>query len=325
MKVLITGATGFLGYYIVDRLAQDKVQIVAMGRNSTRGNKLTRPNVTFFQGDFTNIDHLRSAMDGVTHVIHAGALSSAWGQWKDFYQTNVIGTKNVLDLCRQLNIHRLVYISSPSIYSAKYDHLNIKEDEVNQKNDLNYYIQSKIMSERLFQHYPDIASVILRPRAIIGIGDTSVVPRLLKVNKKIGIPLFQKGENLIDVTCVENVAYAVQLALFKPNAVGKTYNVTNGDPRLFKELLDLFFQHIDAKPKYRKFSYRGIDKLAQSLEFFYKTLHIKKEPPITPYTLTTIAFSQTLDITSIKKDLGYHSIISIEEGIEKYASYYNKY
>lgn len=325
MKVLVTGATGFLGYYIIDRLSQDKVQIVAMGRNTERGNKLKRPNVTFYQGDFTDIDSLREAMEGVTHVIHAGALSSAWGEWDDFFQTNVIGTENILKLCRELNIHRLVYISSPSIYASKNNHLNIQEDEVDLNNKLNYYIQSKIMSEQLFTQYPEVASVILRPRAIIGIGDTSVVPRLLKVNKKIGIPLFQKGRNFIDVTCVENVAYAVQLALFKPKAVGKTYNVTNGDPRPFKELLDLFFNHIDSKANYRNLPYNSIDKMAGFMESFYKKFNIKKEPPITPYTLTTIAFSQTLDITAIKEDLGYHSIVSLEEGVEKYASYYNKY
>lgn len=325
MKVLITGATGFLGHYIVDRLAQDSVHIVAMGRNTTKGNKLIRPNVTFFHGDFTNVDQLRLAMQGVTHVIHAGALSSAWGQWDDFYRTNVLGTQNILDVCREFNVHRLVYISSPSIYAAKKDHLNIQEEDFDPENDLNYYIQSKILSEQLFQQYPDVASVILRPRAIIGIGDTSVVPRLLQVNKKIGIPLFQKGNNLIDVSCVENVAYAVQLALFKPQAVGKTYNVTNGDPRPFKELLNLFFEQLDTPAKYRKLPYRSMDKVAELLEFFYKILNIKKEPPITPYTLTTIAFSQTLDITAIEKDLGYRSIMSLEEGMVKYASYYNKY
>lgn len=325
MKVLVTGATGFLGYYIIDRLAQDKVQIFAMGRNKKRGDKLTRPNVSFFQGDFTDIDQLRSAMEGVTHVIHAGALSSAWGDWDDFYQTNVIGTLNVLKLCREFNIHRLVYVSSPSVYASKNNHLNIKEDEVDFANDLNYYIQSKIMSEQLFHHFPDVASVILRPRAIVGIGDTSVVPRLLNVNKKIGIPLFQRGRNQIDVTCVENVAYAIQLALFKPKAVGKTYNVTNDDPRPFKDILDLFFSKIDAQAKYRNLPYKSIDKLATMLESSYKRLNVKKEPPITPYTLTTIAFSQTLDISAIKEDLNYHPIMSLEEGVEKYASYYNKY
>lgn len=325
MKVLVTGATGFLGEYIIDRLSQDKVSIVAMGRNEERGEALIKPNVSFFRGDFINKDDVKKAMQGVTHVIHAGALSTVWGRWDDFYRTNVIGTQNILEACREANVSRLVYVSSPSIYASKRDRLNIHEEAFDLNNDLNNYIKSKIMSEQLFKKYLDVPSVILRPRAIIGIGDTSVVPRLLQVNKKLGIPFFQKGENLIDVTCVENVAYAIQLALFRPKAVGNVYNVTNDDPRPFKDILDLLFAHIDQKPKYRKLPYKTIDKVASTLELVYKTISSDKEPPITPYTLSTIAFSQTLDITAIKDDLDYSPIMTLEEGVEKYAHYYNQY
>lgn len=325
MKVLVTGATGFLGGYIIDRLAQDNIEIVAMGRNKKRGMELIQANVTFFQGDFVNMKDVRKAMKGVTHVIHAGALSTVWGKWDDFYRTNVVGVQNILEACREFNVSRLVYISSPSIYAARHDRLNIHENDVDLSNEMNYYIKSKIMSEQLFQKFPDVPSVIIRPRALIGIGDTSVVPRLLQVNKKIGIPLFQNGENLIDVTCVENVAYAIQLSLFRPKAVGNTYNLTNDDPRPFKEILELFFSQIDANAKYRKLSYTVVDKVATSLESVYMRLNRLSEPPITPYTLSTIAFSQTLDITAIQTDLNYVPIMTLEEGVEKYASYYNQY
>lgn len=64
MKVLVTGATGFLGEYIIDRLSQDKVSIVAMGRNEERGKALIKPNVSFFRGDFVNKDDVKKAMQG---------------------------------------------------------------------------------------------------------------------------------------------------------------------------------------------------------------------------------------------------------------------
>ena len=62
-------------------------------------------------------------------VVHAGALSTVWGPWEDFYQANVLGTKYVLEACRQTGTQRLVYVSSPSIYAAPKDQLAIKESD----------------------------------------------------------------------------------------------------------------------------------------------------------------------------------------------------
>ena len=73
-------------------------------------------------------------------VVHAGALSTVWGPWEDFYQANVLGTKYVLEACRQTGTQRLVYVSSPSIYAAPKDQLAIKESDAPEENNLNNYI-----------------------------------------------------------------------------------------------------------------------------------------------------------------------------------------
>ena len=75
-----------------------------------------------------------------------------------------------------------------------------------------------------------LETVILRPRGLIGIGDTSLVPRILHVNDSIGIPLFRGGRNLVDLTSVENVALACELSLTVKGAQGKIFNITNGEP-----------------------------------------------------------------------------------------------
>ena len=81
------------------------------------------------KGDLSSIEELKQAFQSVDAVVHAGALSTAWGPWKAFYQANVVGTQNVLDLCREYAVKRLVYVSSPSIYAAGKDQLNIKESD----------------------------------------------------------------------------------------------------------------------------------------------------------------------------------------------------
>ena len=323
--VLVTGATGFLGKYVVDELVEHGYQVRAFGRNSNVGRSLENSSISFFQGDLTKADDVLEACKGMDLVVHAGALSTVWGPWEDFYQANVLGTKYVLEACRQAGIQRLVYVSSPSIYAAPKDQLAIKESDAPEGNNLNNYIHSKLASEKLFKDYPDVPSIILRPRGLFGIGDTSILPRVINLSQKIGIPLIGDGRQLMDMTCVENVALAIRLAIEAPEAKGTIYNITNGEPRAFRDLLEESLTGLGYPIKYRKIPAFLLSVIATSLEFLYKTLNLKGEPALTRYTYYLLRYSQTLDISKAEKELGYHPKISISEGIEQYVKDYRKH
>ena len=323
--VLVTGATGFLGKYVIEELVEHGYRVRAFGRNSKVGRSLENSSVSFFQGDLTTADDVLEACKGMNLVVHAGALSTVWGPWEDFYQANVLGTKYVLEACRQTGIQRLVYISSPSIYAAPKDQLAIKESDAPEENNLNNYIRSKLASEKLFKDYPDVPIIILRPRGLFGIGDTSILPRVINLSQKIGIPLIGDGRQLMDMTCVENVALAIRLAIEAPEAKGEVYNITNGEPRAFRDLLEESLTGLDYPIKYRKIPAFLLSVIATSLEFLYKTLNLKGEPALTRYTYYLLRYSQTLDISKAEKELGYHPKISISEGIEQYVKDYRKH
>lgn len=324
-KVLVTGATGFLGKYVVEELVEHGYQVRAFGRNRAIGHSLVNASVTFIQGDLTNQEDLTKACQEMDMVVHAGALSTVWGPWEDFYQTNVLGTKYVLEACREAKIERLVYVSSPSIYAAPRDQLGIKESDAPQENRLNNYIRSKLASEKLFKDYPDVSSVILRPRGLFGIGDTSILPRVLNLSQKIGIPLIGDGRQLMDMTCVENVALAIRLALETPQAAGEVYNITNGEPRAFRGLIEETLRGLGYPIRYRKIPAPLVSAISSSLEFIYKSLKLKGEPALTRYTYYLLRYSQTLDISKAERDLGYRPKITISEGIEQYVQDYRKH
>ena len=86
--VLVTGATGFLGEYLVRRLV-GRYRVLALGRNRDRGRRLEAYGAVFCPGDFTRRESCACYLKEADYVIHAGALSSVWGKWEDFYQTNV--------------------------------------------------------------------------------------------------------------------------------------------------------------------------------------------------------------------------------------------
>lgn len=324
-KVLVTGATGFLGKYVVEELVEHGYQVRAFGRNRAIGQSLVNVSVTFIQGDLTNQEDLTKACQEMDMVVHAGALSTVWGPWEDFYETNVLGTKYVLEACRKANIERLVYVSSPSIYAAPRDQLDIKESDAPQENRLNNYIRSKLASEKLFKDYPDVSSVILRPRGLFGIGDTSILPRVLNLSQKIGIPLIGDGRQLMDMTCVENVALAIRLALETPQAAGEVYNITNGEPRAFRNLIEETLRGLGYPIRYRKIPAPLLSVISSSLECIYKRLKLKGEPALTRYTYYLLRYSQTLDISKAERDLGYRPKITISEGIEQYVQDYRKH
>lgn len=317
-KVLITGATGFLGKYIIEELLENKYSIIAQGRNKTKLNRLKKMyNIEIMQCDLTKIANKKIKVD---YVIHAAALSTVWGKWEDFYNSNVMGTKNVIEFCKKNNVKKLIHVSSPSIYTEKKDRFNICEQEYNSKNELNFYIKSKLMAESLIQeaNKKGIKTVVIRPRGLFGIGDTSIIPRLIKANRTIGIPLFNEGRNVVDITCVENVALALRLAIESKKAIGNTYNITNGEPTEFKKILEKLFIEIGEPAHYRKLPLGLIYFVATMIELIYKNLKIYKEPVITKYTILTLGYSQTLNIEKAKRDLNYIPKITLEEGIKKY-------
>ena len=320
-QVLITGATGFLGKYTVEEFRNHGYSVIATGRNKQNLHKLVGKNTRTIS---CSLDDLAKLDQQVDVVIHVAALSTIWGSWRDFYESNVVGTQHVIDFCARNKVKRLVFISSPSIYSGKGDRFDIKESDYNPENSLNDYIKTKLLAEKLVRdvNTKTLQTVILRPRGLFGVGDTSIVPRLLKANNTIGIPLFNNGQNLVDMTCVENVAYAIRLVAESKRASGQTYNISNGEPREFRVIIETLFGQIGKQPHYKHPNLKFIYLLANMIERIYKLLHIYHEPPITRYTVCTLGYSQTLDISKARQEIGYAPIVSLDEGIKKYATAY---
>ncbi|WP_136055355.1 NAD(P)-dependent oxidoreductase [Microbacterium sp. K24] len=319
-RVLVTGASGFLGGHVVRDLQAHGVEVFAAGRRATALDAVVDAEHRLL-GDLESLARTDLPVDA---VIHCAALSTPWGPWRAFVEANVDGTAHVVAFAQRNRVRRIVHVSSPSVYAAPRDRLRIREDEVDTDNRLNGYIRSKIAAEALLQDarragaFPEL--VILRPRGLIGAGDPSLVPRLLDVHRRVGIPLFDGGRNLIDVTAVENVATALRLALDAGDAAGGVYNISNDDPRPFRELLTTLLELVGETPRMRPMNRRAAWVLASVLEGVFRVVPGRPEPPLTRYTLSTIAYSQTLDLTRAKAELGYAPLVSLDEALARAAA-----
>lgn len=320
-RVLVTGASGFLGGYVVPELRRHGYEVFAAGRDTAALSRVADEEHRV-PGDLVS---LRVRDLPVDAVVHCAALSTPWGPWKDFREANIEGTGHVVEFARRNGVRRIVHVSSPSVYAAARDRVAIREPDVDRSNRLNGYIRSKIAAEDLLLEALDAGTVpevvIVRPRGLIGVGDPSLVPRLLDVHTRIGVPLFDGGDNLIDVTAVENVATALRLAVTEGNGAGGVYNISNGDPRRFRELLTTLLELMGQTPRFRPMSRRVAWALASALERVCAALPGRPEPPLTRYTLSTIAYSQTLDITCAREELGYRPEVTLDAALATVAAH----
>ncbi|SMH48318.1 Nucleoside-diphosphate-sugar epimerase [Rathayibacter oskolensis] len=322
-RVLITGATGFLGGYAVREFLAAGDEVVAAGRNPVALERLRAEGAETIEADLAGLAAMPIRADV---LVHSAALSSPWGRWSEFHEANVAGTEAMIDLAQRSGIRRFVFVSSPSIYSARRHQHGVREEDFDPDSRMSLYIRSKIEAERLLQ--AALAGgrlaelVILRPRGLIGVGDPSLIPRFIQASRRRGIPLFDGGRNVVDVTCVENAAHALLLAASAPRAAGSVYNITNGEPQPFGQLLDRFFAAMGEKPRYITVDLRVLSALAVVLEKVYALLPRGTEPPFTRYTVATLAYAQTLDISRARAELGYEPTVPLEEGIRRVGEHY---
>ncbi|MBY0377855.1 MAG: NAD(P)-dependent oxidoreductase [Gammaproteobacteria bacterium] len=322
MKVLVTGGTGFLGKALSLKLQQSGFEVSILGRNPAICAQLEKNNFRIIKADLMDKNAIIDSCENHKYVFHCGALSSPWGNYKDFYSANVLGTRNVIAGCFKHKVTRLIHVSTPSLYFDFKDRRNISEDEPLPARAVNAYAKTKRLAENeIDSAYQNGLNVItLRPRGLFGPGDTAIIPRLIRAHQSMPLPLFREGKVLLDMTYIDNVVDALIACTDAPKeALGRKFNISNGQPMQLIELLEKLFNTLETPLKTRPVNYAMAHSAALLTEWFYQLFLPSKEPPFTRYTLGLLAKDQTLDISAAKKILGYHPKISIEEGLKRFA------
>ena len=318
MKIVITGATGGLGRSLCEFLLKKDVEVVALGRNEYVGLELTKLGAQFFAGDICDLNYLSKAFSGADLIIHSAGLASPWGNWDLFYQTNVLGTKAVLEVMNKLAINKLIYLSTPSVYFSGKPLNKVFEDSIIPEPQTNY-ARSKIMADELVLtavSEKKISAVLLRPRSIIGKYDNTILPRILKLMKKGIFFLPNGGEAIIDLTSVENVLQVIWLCInSKHDLNGEIFNITNDEPINVLELTKLIAQISHLNVKFISVPLNLLLVVADMAELYANKIS-HTEPKFTRYALQSMGVTQTLSIEKAKTILGYQPIISLKESLE---------
>ena len=325
-RVFITGAGGFLGSAICQHLLAANIEVVGFARSQYP--QLTKMGVTLIQGDLADRQAVINAMSGCDLVFHVASKAGVWGTKESYFSANVDGTNNIIDACKQLNIQRLVYTSTPSVTFAGEDENGIDESHPYASHFLNFYGLSKAVAEQhiltangqpLVNQQP-LKTVALRPHLIWGPEDPHLVPRVIARAQAGKLKLVGKEDKLIDTIYIDNAVYAhllaaVNLSQHQSTCAGKAYFLSNDDPITMADMLNKILACKGIQPIRKRVPAKVAYTVGTILEWIYLALRKEDEPIMTRFVAKQLSTSHYFDISAAKEDLGYQPLISIKQGM----------
>lgn len=325
MKVLVTGATGFLGGAVIRKLKEAGHFVIAAAR-SNPSEELKRTADSILRGDLSDISYTDECVEGADAVIHTAAKPGVFGDYEEYYESNVVATENLLDSCREKGVRCFVYTGTPSSVFDMRNQSGIDETAPYPENFFSPYPKTKAIAERKVLEASDgdnLRTVSLRPHLIWGPGDRHLFPRLVNRVKKGTMVFVNGGKNMIDATYVDNAADAHVLAAEKlfsddwERISGKAYFITNGEPKSLKEILDSMTDAAGL-PRIKR-NIPGFIAYAAGIvmEFLHKAVGSSNEPLLTRFVVKEFMMDHWFDMSAAQRDLGYKPAVSFEEGIKR--------
>jgi len=309
MKCLVTGSSGFIGSALIRRLSSEGYEVRGLYHNYEPMENFD--NVVYFKGDVTDIDSLKPVIEGVDIVFHCAAIVRDYGKKKKFYEINVDGTKNLVNLSKKYNIKRFIFLSH-------LDYENVDK--------IGYYSDSKKLAERYLidqninHKFP---CVIIQPGNVYGPGRAVWVLSPLKAIKNNKIALINHGNGIFLHTYIDNLIDALIKSIKSKKAVGQIIPITDGDnDTKFRDYLDLLSKMAGKTVIKRNFSLNTGLFIAKIMLFLNKLFGIT--PMFTPTVVYLMANRKKVFLDKAQNILGYYPVIDFIDGMRRVEDWLKK-
>jgi nucleoside-diphosphate-sugar epimerase len=291
MKILVTGSTGFIGRYLVKELVKEKYKVRCLLREKSDISKLPK-NIEIWIGDIKNKKSLEGICKGIDVVIHLAAKTTindiSPKKYKDFYETNVLGTRFILEESVKSKVKYFIYFSTVSVFGLLKDRENLDKNIINPQTP---YEKTKYEAEKICVKYSKkfkLPLLILRPTMVYDFDEPQGEFKTLVKFIKFGIvPVIGTGNNLINII---DRKFLVKTTIHFIKHRVKGIKILNEKTITLNQFLDMIAQHY-SKRSYKKFfiPIKFLYPIIFLLEIFSKTLEIT--PIITRYRLKNIEIS----------------------------------
>jgi nucleoside-diphosphate-sugar epimerase len=318
MKILVTGATGFIGTAIVKELKAQGHEVTALARKTSKIDGLKNENIPIVYGDINDPESLKRAFQGQQAVVHTAAYVSDWGTKKDYIRGIYRGTQNVLEALVAAGVRRLIFFSSVVVFGGA---ANVAINETFPlKPMVGWYTKAKIMAENMIQGYIQkklLDITIVHPPWVYGEGDRTFIPAMVQAIKGGYMMFFRSGgRHAIEINYVGNIAAAVAFMIDNPATHCERYILAD-DPKItFREFVNTVAKKL-GRPEVRvSLPYPLAYLTAACMEALYRILGIKNRPFLTRMAVYLLGNNIMYD-TSKLKALGFKQRYTFEEVIRR--------
>lgn len=317
MKVLVTGASGFLGQATAAAVRDAGHEVRTFQRRPSGV-----PGVQDVAGTMTDDAAIARAVDGVEAVVHLAAKVSLAGDPADFARVNIEGTRSLLAAARAAGVGRFVFVSSPSVAHTGSSLVGADAGPAEPSRARGDYARTKAAAELLAldTDAPDFAVVAVRPHLVWGPGDTQLVGRIVERARAGRLPLLDSGAALIDTLYVDNAATAMVAALehvTDDGVHGNAYVVTNGEPRPVADLLAGICTASGVRPPQWHVPAAVARAAGSVVEAVWRVRPGEDEPPMTRFLAEQLSTAHWFDQRRTRRDLRWSPSVSIDEGLER--------
>lgn len=321
-RTLVTGATGFLGSHIVDRLVERGETVRTLVRESSDTSYLEAKGVETAEGDVTVPLTLAAAMKDVDTVYHAAAQVTDWAPWRDFESVTVDGTQNVFSAAVEAGVKRIVHVSSDAVYALSALKAPLTEESRLEKRFgwFDYYRRSKSIAERTARRFMDggrIEVCILRPGLLLGERDRAIFPGTLAYLKSGSAFYIGSGRNRLPYVHAGDVAEACVLAGTSDRAAGEIYNVASEEEVTQRDLFQTIAESAGVPAPKRSLLMRALYALAFGMELMSAAGGRKKRPQLTRYGLNILGLDYREDVSKVRGQLGWEPKVTLREAIRR--------
>jgi len=317
---LITGATGFLGGHLAQRLVAEGYSVRCLARAGSDTTALDALDVELAVGDLTEPTSLERAVHGCRYVFHCGALVSDWATVEEITRVNVQGTRALLDACVRLSVARVIHLSTTDIYG--YPGLTAVDENHVGSRFRNWYAQTKLAAEaevRRAEQEHGLGVVILRPATIYGPGSTEVIGEIARAIVGGHMLLINGGHAVAGLCYVENVVDAAVLAARSERAAGEAFNVTDGLGVTWREFADGLATGLRCSPPRWSLPFWLANAIGFSLEHGYRLLRrtsgLKTKALLSRQAVAVLGIDQDFSNHKLRKTLGWEPRVDYATGL----------
>ena len=319
-KALVTGANGFIGSHLAEELVLRGWEVSCLVRRPHGLGWIESLEVRLLRGDCRDKPTLGPAVEGVDCVFHlAGVINSL--KWEEYYQSNVVGTRNLLEACSERNPGLKKFIHVSSISAAGPSEKGRALTEADPERPVSDYGRSKLAAEEAVREYGGrFPCVIIRPPNIIGPRQRELQGAIRLIKKRIK-PVVGTGEPQTSLCYVRDVVEALILAAERPEADGRTYFLADPKPYAWSDITDAVQEALGIRRIVLKVPYR-IQWLAAAASEAAARLTGRKPKLTRTSILAARKYYWIYDGSRIKRELGFEPRTGLKDAVRETIDWY---